>query len=310
MSAPHARAIAPLFIIGSPRSGTTMLAQLLADSPWGEPFETHFIPKYCRVAARLGSLSNREAFLRVARQILDERPIRQRQLDIDLDRLFDSRTSWTYAQLANEIGLASARKHGHPSWGDKTPDYITDVALLHELFPDSKMIYIVRDGRDVALSLMRESWGPANVYTCATKWARENRPGGIEAVRAKSLLHEVRYEELLHDPATVLARVLTFLECEVTQERIRGLASTVNRHNCDKWKYEMTAAHIELFEQVAGDTLRQFGYQVGAAPRAVGAVRAMTYRAHNSWKHWRNLFVMNVVDTIRIGWLGKEPFAG
>ena len=76
----------PVFIVGSPRSGTTLLASLLDGTPWGSPFETHFIPKYAAAAAR-GNLEDRRTFTELARLILAERPIVQHRLAMTPDEL-------------------------------------------------------------------------------------------------------------------------------------------------------------------------------------------------------------------------------
>src|SRR5262249_12607901 len=140
----------------------------------------------------------------------------QRQIQIDADALFDT-IPHTYAALVHAIGLAYARQQGTAWWGDKTPMYIEHLELLHSLFPAARMIYIVRDGRDVALSLMRESWGPSNAFVCAEQWRRENEPRPIVAeLKSKGLLYQLRYEDLLADPARVLGDIMAFL----------GIAST------------------------------------------------------------------------------------
>ena len=64
-------------------------------------------------------------------------------------------------------------------WGDKSPEYVQDLDVVGELFPDAKYIHLIRDGRDVALSVMSRYWGPKNIYTAATEWKQ-----AIEAVDA------------------------------------------------------------------------------------------------------------------------------
>ncbi len=300
----------PLFIVGSPRSGTTLLAGLLRDTPWGEAFETHFITKYHGRLARYGDLQLRRGFTALVRDILAERPIAQRQPALDPDSLYDTLDVRDFASITHAIGLACMRAQSTSSWGDKTPHYIRQIGVLHELFPRSRMLYITRDGRDVALSLMRKSWGPANVFSCAEQWARENAPQPIVGhLAARGLLHQLRYEDLLTDPEAVLGRALAFLGQTVTDEALRRMTANVRRDNSQKWKQEMSPDQIDTFERVASATLTRLGYEVERGPRPVRAASVAAYRAHDLAKHAHNLFVMNVVDTIRIHAFGKQPFA-
>ena len=300
----------PLFILGSPRSGTTLLASLLADSPWGKPIETHFIPKYYRRLQQRGDLSDWRVFYALVRGILAERPIAQLQLRLDPDTLYDSMRVCDYPHLVNAIGHAYAASRGYASWGDKTPEYLSHVELLHDLFPTAPMIYIVRDGRDVARSLMQESWGPATIYACAQKWRSENAPKAIMAtLRAKGLLFELRYEDLLAAPDAMLHRISTFLAYAASPDRMARLASTVKRQNAGKWRANLQPAAVAVFETVAGETLRRFGYETTRAPESIGPLDVAMYGVQDTCKRLRSLFTMNVIDTIRIRAFGKQPFA-
>jgi hypothetical protein len=287
-----------------------MLAGLLNRTPWGDAFETHFIIKYYRALSRYGDLSEPKAFHRLAGQILSERPIAQRKLGLTPEGLYESVARHDYPSLVDAVGRAYGRVEGHPSWGDKTPHYITDVDILHSLFPRSKMLYIVRDGRDVAMSLLEKTWGPATVYTCAHNWQHENEPRPIlSTLRSQGLLHDVRYEDLLATPRQTLAAIISFLDQDLPKDALNELTASIRPTNAGKWERRMRPADVRLFESIAGETLRRFGYPVTHQSIPVGSLAAMRYTAQDTMKHMRNLFVMNVVDTIRIKFFGKEPFA-
>ena len=72
---------------------------------------------------------------------------------------------------------AYARKHGKPRWGDKTPHYVHHVDRLLGIWPQARVVILVRDGRDVALSLKRMPFGPNNAWAAAQWWARGIRAG-------------------------------------------------------------------------------------------------------------------------------------
>jgi hypothetical protein len=129
-----------------------------------------------------------------------------------------------------------------------------------------------------------------------------------DTLRAAGLLYELRYEDLLSDPDRCLGGLTSFLGYEPPPEIISATRA-VKQTNRDKWKQRMTRGQIEIFERVAGDTLRRFGYETTYESSPVNPLRASGYRTHNSVKHWRNLFMMNVVDTLRIRLFQNAPFA-
>src|SRR4029079_5303197 len=88
--------------------------------------------------------------------------------------------------------LAYAAQHGKPGWGDQTPVYIGHIDELRRGFPDARIGNLVRDGRDVALSLLRVPFGPANVWAAAHQWRAGGAPqtpgrgqGGGEPSRSR-----------------------------------------------------------------------------------------------------------------------------
>jgi hypothetical protein len=171
------------------------------------------------------------------------------------------------------------------------------------------MLYIVRDGRDVAMSLLDRAWGPATVYTAARQWQHENEARPVlDTLRARGLLHDVKYEELLAMPLETLRGIMRFLDQDVGDAALKEIAAPIRPSNAGKWESKMAPSDVEVFERVAGETLRRFDYPVTHAPRPVNALAVVSFTTQDQIKHWRNLFVMNVVDTIRIRFFGKEPF--
>lgn len=134
----------PIFVVGCPRSGTTMLANLLDRTPWGWPFETHFVVKYFRRLANYEPLTERANLVRLARAILAERVGTQWEIDlgrpIDVDQLIDTLAEPTYACLVDALCRRSPDRTAPESWGDKTPQYVLDLDVVTTLFPDSKII--------------------------------------------------------------------------------------------------------------------------------------------------------------------------
>jgi hypothetical protein len=207
----------PLFIVGSARSGTKLLRDLLNRS--GQinlcnP-ETHFIPfLYRRFGGNPTSFDApldqlyRE-FNRTPFQLFSCRMGKRIMTRSDFDALGGAET-WAEAF---EIIL---RFYGDPDagatavWGDKTPSYVLEMRLLAEIFPQVKFIHIIRDPRDVALSA-RRVWDH-NIYRVAGKWYGAITTARRDAANLGSNYLEIFYERLLADPEQELRRACFFVE--------------------------------------------------------------------------------------------------
>ncbi len=189
-----------------------------------------------------------------------------------------------------------ARAHGKARWGDKTPPYVWRLKEVAALLPEAHFVHIIRDGRDVALSARGLWFDPSkgNVEDAAAQWLWRVREARQQAIICPNYL-EVRYEELLSQPRAVLERICTFvglaydgamenyhlaagerLRTEMhDQHDARGalVATKAQREaifsktslppdpeRAGRWRKEMSAEERERFESVAGDLLRELGY--------------------------------------------------
>ena len=127
------------------------------------------------------------------------------------------------AEFVGALYAAYARAHGKRLAGEKTPDYVRYLPQLHALFPSARFIHIIRDGRDVALSVRdwtqggkgpsrRAMWDEEPVAVCALWWRRfvstgfrDGAPLGCSAYR------EVLYERLVEAPEATLTELAEFL---------------------------------------------------------------------------------------------------
>lgn len=300
----------PIFILGCPRSGTTMLASLLNNSSYGEPVETHFITKYYKKLNNYGRLDNKENFKRLINDILKERAVMQWKLQLDPDKFFDEINELNFKEIVNKLCMERSHKKGYASWGDKTPHYLRNCDILFKLFPDSKYIYIVRDGRDVALSLMEKPWGPNNVLTCAELWKRYNVTSEIiEELKKRKQLYFVRYEDLLDNAEQIVPEVYNFLDEKNDESEMSKLIGRIKKGNYNKWKTKMNARQIKIFENTAANTLKRFGYEATYEESELNGFTRAMYNGHESIMRGIFLFKTNVIDGIGIRFFGKEPFA-
>ena len=176
---------------------------------------------------------------------------------------------------------AYARSRRKSRWGDKTPRYIEHLTLLNELFPRSRFVHVVRDGRNVALSYADVPFGPKTIARAAELWARRVRRGIAARRWLGDRYLEVRYEDLVagREGLETRARALcSFLALpydpgmvdyeQVAPDEALPKAATLNPllmrgpvGEARSWQAHMRARQVEVFEAVAGDALSALGYE-------------------------------------------------
>jgi hypothetical protein len=287
----------PIFIVGAPRSGTKLFRDMLSAHPrLSFPPESHFIPSFYRAFG--DPASDREA-VRVARAILRYSWVWSWRLSLEPEELAGHRT---FAGLTSELFQHWARKEGKPRWGDKTPGYVSEIPLVLSLFPDAQFLHIYRDGRDVVRSLAPMHWSPGNAFCSAELW-RDSVNAGREDGRGlpEDRYMEVRYEQLVSEPESVMRSVCDYLgedfDPEVTRpKRPRGSLRAAHlppvedtpvetRHDVSparvgRWRTEMRPRDVATVEAVAGELLDELGYPLSAEPRPIRLGERTARHAH------------------------------
>lgn len=300
-----------IFILGAPRSGTTFLASLLDLTYFGKPVETHFITKYYKLLDSYGDISQKKNFTKLISDILDERAVQQWKLNLDIDALYSELDgNYEFSNIADKLCLKRNNQLGLNAWGDKTPHYLNDFEIIYKLFPDAKYMYIVRDGRDVALSLLEKNWGPNNIYACASYWKKLNvQRDTFKTLEDNGQLISLSYENLLDDIENNVAKIYEFLGQEVSESEIKRICAPVKKGNYNKWKKKLNKQQIRIFDYVAADTLNRFGYQTFDQQKEVNVLNRLMYVLHDNLVWLEFMFHTNVIDGFKIKFLGKEPFA-
>ena len=203
---------APFFVVGAQRSGTTMLRLMLnAHSRLCVPFESRFIPDFHRRLAAFGDLSKLDNQRALLDAIAEDAFVRKGRLIPDKDAVLAHKPQ-DYAQLVHGIFAALAESEGKARWGDKTPSYVLDMDTLWTLFPGCRFIHLVRDGRDVAVSLKRDNWGPNTLHDAAYKWQKSaRRARELAAKLGEGRWLTVSYEALVARPEEQVPQVTEFL---------------------------------------------------------------------------------------------------
>jgi hypothetical protein len=303
-----------LFIIGSPRSGTTFLASLLKPTAYGSPFETQFILKIHAKLSQYGDITKLENLNSLLTDITKERAIAQWGVKFTSEDVRNALGDhFSYTDVVNYICTELMKTKGKENWGDKTPHYILKLEQLTRLYPDAKYLYIIRDGRDVALSLLKKPWGPNNIFKCAQEWDQANNKAQQNIIRElqnNGQLLAVKYEKLLGKTESECKRIYEFLgdDIENHREMLEQLIGKTMTGNHAKWKKNMTPKQISVFESVAKESLEENGYELIKPYKKLNKIQAVIYLSHHNFLQAKNLFVMNVIDGIKIKFFGKQPF--
>lgn len=276
-------ALPPVFILGSPRSGTTLFSLMLKQQPQiAIPYESHFI---LPVVEKWGGITTSD-FPSVRQEILDQifsstyvgdwQPEISRQ-QIDLEKCDNLST------LIDAVFMAFAVNSSKQRWGDKTPGYLTHADKLHHLFPDSKFVHLVRDGRDASLSLIKTRFGPNNFLSAIQHWERNvTIARKMLAMLDSDQQIEIRYEDLVDSPHSIMESVCQFLDLEFTPGMLEdfgknlesnvgnrvhthhsNLTQPINSASCGRWKHELGKADQHLAWKTAGRLLSELGYPRG-----------------------------------------------
>ena len=284
--------IPPFFMFGFERSGTTLLSMMMGAHPrLAVPLSTTGL--WYRYAQRLPEylpLEDRANLERLIDDLLDEKRIRLWDASFSREQVLADFAPRDLAGVVARFHGLYARYHGKPHWGSIDIATLTHMDIANRWFPDARFIHIVRDGRDVALSHETYVYGAATTLDCAEKWDRMVRMNlKMGAMIAPERYKRIRYEDLVLDSERVLRELCDFIGVDYSPRMLeyhRGVDKKVpETHRFlwpalnkppvkDKvlgWKARMSASKRIVFEGIAGDLLRELGYEsYPTVPKSVG----------------------------------------
>jgi hypothetical protein len=288
-----------VFFVGCPRSGTTLLGRIADAHPrLAVIHETRWIASLYK---KRRGLTADGAVTPELLEYLREHP-RFAKLGVDprsLEGLLRRDPPVPYADFVAALFDLYGAQRDKPLVGDKTPRYVRDLPTLHELWPQAKFVHLIRDGRDVCLSVLDwrkgaprfTTWDEDAVSTTALWWewnVQLGREAG--ALLGPERYRELRYEALVTEPERECRALCGFLGLRHDAAMLRFHQARTPDDTSHpwgpvtaglrSWREEMPAEDVGHFEAAAGDLLSDLGYErASGRPRAEHVDRARRYRA-------------------------------
>ncbi len=296
-----------VFLVGCPRSGTTLLRRIVSAHP-GIVItpEAHWIPLWFEQRRGL----TRDGFVTpelIPELLAHDKFAFFRLGSEELLSLAENGQPISYASFVSGIFDLYGKARAKDLVGNKTPDSVRRMGTLHALWPQARFVHLIRDGRDVALSLMKwpsvrnkkpgtfPTWKDDPVSTSAFWWelnVRRGRQAGEWL--GPELYREMHYESLVAHPKQECAALCDFLDLpyheamlhyhEVVEEAGAGQGVGHDRQpitsGLRNWRTQMPADDVERFEAAAGALLDELGYlRAFAHPRTVAVEHSAQVRS-------------------------------
>jgi ABC-type multidrug transport system fused ATPase/permease subunit len=267
-----------VFLVGCPGSGVSLIKQMLEAHPMlAVADDTNFIPTVLKDSGAKSDIPLTDDLVDRSRTF----PNFDR-LGLDNVEVYKAGgMSETYSEFVTNLYNIFARKQKKELVAVKAPVYCRDIRLLHDLFPWARYIHIVRDGRDVAMSVLeratrlKEAIAATNVETVpigasALWWKTMVETARRDGQRLGSSFYlEVRFEDLVDQPQTAVNQIASFLELSDTaslRAPMVGFATLDSVSNgFQDWRSQMRRTDVALFEALAGELLSSLSYGRGVS---------------------------------------------
>ena len=306
----------PVFIMGCPRSGTSLLYHLLLSAGGFAEFRTqmNIFDVLEPIHGDLGIMKNKKAAMRTW---LGSKAFAVSGLDaaeIEAKVLAECHSTSDFLRIIME---EIASKQGADRWIDSTPTNIPHMLRIHRDFPDAQIVHIIRDARDVVLSLDRRGWtrplpwdrNRRGLLAAGLYWewiVRKGRKFGSLVGRKNYL--EVKYEDLVLRRRQTLGVISEFIGRDLDCDRIQrtGVGSSTplttltsfaeelrdgNFSPVERWRNKFPPDQLPAFENLVGNYLRELGYTLsgqtgGSVSKLTTFEMRLIYRKFYECKQW------------------------
>lgn len=265
------------------------------------PYESHFFVPYFKSMERFQDLNKYENRVKLITSILAEPVLERRDYLPKIEEINLNSFNSLGGAIA-ELYQAYALHFGKSVWGDKSPSYASEIHICHQLFPTATYIHIIRDGRDVASSIIRQWWGPTDFVTAVNYWDKTiSICRKLLQMLPNDKYCEIKFEDLVQNPESTLRFVLDFLGLEFSDELVGAYVHTTRKQlgslidgqhrlletlpSADqgfKWKNNLSKVDQAIAYEIAGRTLHCLGYESGVKRHPLKLIRKIYHHLRQS----------------------------
>jgi hypothetical protein len=276
---------APVFVMGCHRSGTNLLYDMLLSSG-GFAIYRGFLPIYKILIPRFGSMSSRANRERILETWLHSKGFRRTGLQAERlsERILNEcRNGGDFIRVVMD-SVAQAQQAQR--WAVYDPDNVLHVEKVKRDIPNALFVHIIRDGRDIALSLKKMGgftplpWDRGqtdSLVATSLYWEWMIHQGRTHGSNFPADYIEIRYEDLITDPRETLGKLGIFLDHDLDYDRIQraglGRLSETNSsfreegvkeklNPLGRWKERLAHEDVAAIEASVGECLRENGYEL------------------------------------------------
>ncbi len=299
----------PVFVLGSPRSGTTLLYHMLLSAGNFAVYRTES-NVFNLLVPRFGDLNverNKRELMRVwlASKLFECSGLAAKEIESKV--LTECHNGGDFLRI---VMGEMCRKQGVERWADCTPDHLLYMDRIKQQIPEALVVHIVRDGRDVALSLEKQGWirpfpwdRARSVMVAGLYWEWIVNKGREQGRTLGADYAELHFEDLITNPHATLTKLGQFIDHDLNYDRILkvGIGSVSDPNTSFKskesgkfnpvgrWKSQFSPKGLEEFESLLGSTLKNLGYEPGSSASSNGnsfSGRRAAYQALYGSKLW------------------------
>jgi hypothetical protein len=273
----------PVFVVGSARSGTTLLYSILQSSGEFALYQAEtLLLEVCR--PKYGDLKFKKNYDRFINDWICSKQFHRSGLSPDefVKGAKDYRSS--YVDFMQYFMECISEKQGKKRWAEQTPGHVYYMKELSKAFDNSKFIHVIRDGRDVAISRRKEGWSGTKskdpvkqlIYS-AISWEKAVEYGQINGKKGGDNYLEIRYEDIICDLDKVIKQINDFLHIKIDKSNIENYAvgvlkkgnsafgetmEGISKKGLYRWKKELTEKENLILHFTIGEKLNKLGYDV------------------------------------------------
>ena len=303
------RSKAPVFVLGCPRSGTTVLYHMLLSAGNFAVYRAES-NVFSVLQPRFGNLKSKRNRDQLLSHWLRSELFLRTGLDAEATRKEIDGSCRSAGDFLRIVMEAIARQQGVERWADCTPDHLLYIRQIKREIPNALIVHIIRDGRDVALSYAKQGWAyplpwdrneQLSVAGLFWRWI-------VNRARMSGRLlgpdyYELHYEDLVERPRETLAALGRFVGQELDHEDIQRTAiGSVSQPNSSfgsdagggfqpvgRWRKQMSEKQVADVESLIGDFLKDLAYPL-FSNQSSSTLRASRLRAtYGFWfstRHW------------------------